>query len=67
MRPKQPRIKSGAAHPLIQGAHIRGRTLAAEMVALVPDVVLAPRSVTVGPLLQATRILPLSLYIIATR
>src|SRR5204863_3466609 len=37
----------------------RARTLAAEMVALVPDVILAPGSVTVGPLLQATRTVPI--------
>src|SRR5258707_8868286 len=32
----------------------RSRTFAAEMAALAPDVILAPGSVTVGPLLQAT-------------
>lgn len=37
----------------------RGRTLAADMAALAPDVILAPGSVTVGPLLQATRTVPI--------
>jgi putative ABC transport system substrate-binding protein len=37
----------------------RSRTIAAEMAALAPDVILAPGSVTVGPLLQATRTVPI--------
>jgi putative ABC transport system substrate-binding protein len=37
----------------------RSQTFAAEMVALGPDVILAPGSVTVGPLLQATRSIPI--------
>lgn len=37
----------------------RSRTFAAEMAALAPDVILAPGSVTVGPLLQATRTVPI--------
>jgi ABC-type uncharacterized transport system substrate-binding protein len=35
------------------------RKYAAELVALAPDVILAPGSLTVGPLLQATRALPI--------
>jgi putative ABC transport system substrate-binding protein len=35
------------------------RKYAAELVALAPDAILAPGSVTVGPLLQATRALPI--------
>jgi putative ABC transport system substrate-binding protein len=34
------------------------RKYAAELVALAPDVILAPGGLTVGPLLQATRVLP---------
>src|SRR3954454_23966858 len=37
----------------------RSRTFAAEMAALGPDVILAPGSVTVAPLLQATRSVPI--------
>ena len=37
----------------------RSRAFAAEMAALAPDVILAPGSVTVGPLLQATRTVPI--------
>jgi putative ABC transport system substrate-binding protein len=37
----------------------RGGKFAAEMAALGPDVILAPGSVTVGPLLQATRSVPI--------
>jgi putative ABC transport system substrate-binding protein len=37
----------------------RSRIFAAEMAALAPDVILAPGSVTVGPLLQATRTVPI--------
>jgi putative ABC transport system substrate-binding protein len=37
----------------------RSRAFAAEMAALAPDIVLAPGSVTVGPLLQATRTVPI--------
>src|SRR6476661_3453870 len=37
----------------------RSRTIAAEMAALAPDVILAPGSVTVGPLLQATHNVPI--------
>jgi putative ABC transport system substrate-binding protein len=37
----------------------RSRTIAAEMAALGPDVILAPGSVTVGPLLQAMRSVPM--------
>jgi len=37
----------------------RGRKFAAEMVSLNPDVILAPGSVTVAPLLQATRQIPI--------
>jgi putative ABC transport system substrate-binding protein len=37
----------------------RSRTFAAEMAALAPDVILAPGSVTVEPLLQATRTVPI--------
>jgi putative ABC transport system substrate-binding protein len=37
----------------------RSRTFAVEMAALAPDVILAPGSVTVGPLLQATRTAPI--------
>jgi len=37
----------------------RSRTYAAEMAALAPEVILAPGSVTVAPLLQATRSVPI--------
>jgi len=37
----------------------RSRRYAAELIALAPDVILAPGSLTVGPLLQATRTVPI--------
>jgi len=37
----------------------RARRYAAELVALAPDVILAPGNFTVGPLLQATRSMPI--------
>jgi putative tryptophan/tyrosine transport system substrate-binding protein len=37
----------------------RSRKYAAELIALAPDVILAPGSLTVGPLLQATRTVPI--------
>jgi putative tryptophan/tyrosine transport system substrate-binding protein len=41
------------------GDSARARRYATELVALGPDVILAPGSVTVGPLLQATRDIPI--------
>jgi putative ABC transport system substrate-binding protein len=41
------------------GDSIRARRYAAELVALGPDVILAPGSVSLGPLLQATRDIPI--------
>ena len=46
-------------HPLGAGDADRTRRYAAELVALAPDVILAPGSFTVGPLLQATRTVPI--------
>src|SRR5262249_59605223 len=41
------------------------RKQAADLVALAPDVILAPGSSTVGPLLQATRTVPIVFAIVA--
>src|SRR5262249_50796468 len=41
------------------------RKQAAELVALAPDVILAPGSSTVGPMLQATRTVPIVFAIVA--
>jgi putative tryptophan/tyrosine transport system substrate-binding protein len=41
------------------GSPERIRSYAAELVALAPDVILAVASVTTGPLLQATRVVPI--------
>ena len=45
----------------------RSRTFATEMAALAPDVILAPGSVTVGPLLQATCTVPIVFVQFPTR
>jgi putative ABC transport system substrate-binding protein len=42
----------------------RIRRLAAELIALAPDVILAPGSSTVGPLLQATRAVPIVFVVV---
>jgi putative ABC transport system substrate-binding protein len=41
------------------GDSVRARRYAAELVALAPDVILAPGSASLGPLIQATRDIPL--------
>src|SRR5262245_50040215 len=41
------------------GDSARARRYAAELVALAPDVILAPGSVALGPMLQATRDIPI--------
>ena len=46
-------------HPLGRRRCQLTRKYAAELVALAPDVILAPGSTTVGPLLQATRTVPI--------
>jgi putative ABC transport system substrate-binding protein len=43
----------------------RSRRYAAELIALAPDVILAPGSLTVGPLLQATRTVPIVFALVA--
>jgi putative ABC transport system substrate-binding protein len=46
------------------GSAERMRGYAAELVALAPDVILATGSVTVGPLLQATRVVPIVFVVV---
>ena len=51
-------------HPLGRGQCRRLRKHAAELVALAPDVILAHGASTVGPLLQATRTVPIVFVIV---